>query len=58
MNEAFSDMAGKAAERFADGRYGVEWSVGGDITRETQPLRWMDDPSKLGMAFVSLTCSP
>lgn len=45
MNEAYSDMAGKAAEFYAHGKNG--WELGAEIfKKENQALRYMDQPSK------------
>ncbi len=50
LNEAFSDMGGKAAERYARGYDAntFNWGIGYDITKATYnggaPLRCMDNP--------------
>lgn len=49
MNEAFSDIAGKAAEYFS--RSNNTWGVGDDITKGPNPLRFMDDPPKDGISI-------
>lgn len=47
MNEAFSDMAGKAAEFYMRGHNG--WEVGADIFKDPQgAIRYMDNPPKDG----------
>ena len=42
MNEAYSDMAGEAAEYFMNGTN--DWKVGGDIFKGSGGLRYMDNP--------------
>ena len=42
MNEAYSDMAGEAAEYFMKGTN--DWKVGADIFKGTGALRYMDNP--------------
>ena len=49
MNEAFSDMAGEAAEYFMKGTN--DWMVGRDIFKEEGALRYMDDPSRDGVSI-------
>lgn len=49
MNEAFSDMAGKATEYYTFGTN--TWGIGEDITKGDEPLRYMDDPSKDGISI-------
>lgn len=49
MNEAYSDMAGEAAEYFARGSN--DFKVGADITKGNSPLRWMDQPSRDGRSI-------
>ncbi|MDE1461945.1 M4 family metallopeptidase [Spartinivicinus poritis] len=44
MNEAFSDMAGEAAEFFMRGK--VDWIVGADITKSGKGIRNFPNPSK------------
>jgi vibriolysin len=46
INEAFSDMAGKAVEFFARGKN--PWTVGEQIFKQSGALRYMDQPSKDG----------
>ncbi|WP_163835535.1 M4 family metallopeptidase [Spartinivicinus ruber] len=46
MNEAFSDMAGEAAEFFMRGK--VDWIVGADITKSGKGIRNFPNPSKHG----------
>ncbi|BAJ03844.1 M4 family metallopeptidase [Shewanella violacea] len=43
INEAFSDMAGEAAEVFM--RSSNDWLVGADITKQTTALRYFEDPT-------------
>ncbi|GGI91268.1 hemagglutinin [Shewanella hanedai] len=43
MNEAFSDMAGEAAEFFMQGTN--DWLVGADIFKGEGALRYMEDPT-------------
>lgn len=46
MNEAYSDMAAKAAEYYSYGR-DLNWEIGSEIFREDGlALRYMDDPQK------------
>jgi vibriolysin len=49
MNEAFSDMAGEAAEFYMKGEN--DWMVGKDIFKEDGALRYMDDPSRDGSSI-------
>ena len=49
INEAFSDMAGEAAEYFMKGSN--DWQVGADIFKSTGALRYMDDPTKDGRSI-------
>jgi vibriolysin len=49
INEAFSDMAGEAAEYFMKGSN--DWLVGADIFKSTGALRYMDDPTKDGRSI-------
>lgn len=49
MNEAFSDMAGEAAEYFDRGAN--DWLVGADIYRGDGALRYMCHPSKDGSSI-------
>ncbi len=49
INEAFSDMAGEAAEFFMKGSN--DWKVGADIFKGTGSLRYMDDPTKDGKSI-------
>ncbi|WP_189609952.1 M4 family metallopeptidase [Saccharospirillum salsuginis] len=46
INEAFSDMAGEAAEYYMKGSN--DWMVGADIFKGDGSLRYMDDPTKDG----------
>ncbi len=49
MNEAFSDMAGEAAEYFMKGTN--DFQVGAEIFKATGALRYMDTPSKDGRSI-------
>ena len=49
MNEAFSDMAGEAAESFMNGSN--DWMVGEQIFKGPGALRYMDDPTKDGRSI-------
>ena len=49
MNEAFSDIAGEAAEYFMKGSN--DWMVGKDIFKEEGALRYMDMPSRDGVSI-------
>ncbi len=49
INEAFSDMAGEAAEYFMKGSN--DWQVGADIFKSQGALRYMDDPTKDGRSI-------
>jgi pseudolysin len=64
MNEAYSDMAAKAAEYYSYGR-DINWEIGSEIFRENgMALRYMDDPQKDCLAdwmksdrYAGLFCS-
>ena len=49
MNEAYSDMAGEAAEYYMNGTN--DWKVGGDIFKGTGGLRYMDNPPQDGKSI-------
>jgi len=49
MNEAFSDMAGKAAEYYSRGKN--TWGLGEDITKFSRPLRNMEMPELDGVSI-------
>lgn len=49
INEAFSDMAGEAAEYFMKGSN--DWKVGADIFKGNGSLRYMDQPSRDGLSI-------
>lgn len=49
INEAFSDMAGEAAEYFMKGSN--DWKVGADIFKANGALRYMDQPSRDGASI-------
>ncbi|NRF30086.1 M4 family metallopeptidase [Vibrio coralliilyticus] len=49
MNEAFSDIAGEAAEYYMKGTN--DWMVGRDIFKADGALRYMDDPSRDGSSI-------
>ncbi|AQS38540.1 Zinc metalloprotease (elastase) [Shewanella psychrophila] len=46
INEAFSDIAGEAAEYFMKNK--VDWAVGSDIFKGEGALRYFDNPTKDG----------
>ena len=52
MNEAFSDMAGEAAEYFDRGHN--DWLVGAEIIKNGTALRWMCTPTQDGHLHVQL----
>lgn len=49
MNEAFSDMAGEAAENFNKGSN--DFQVGADIFKSNGALRYMDNPTRDGRSI-------
>tara|TARA_Y100001960_G_C14749167_1_gene867430 strand:+ start:267 stop:2090 length:1824 start_codon:yes stop_codon:yes gene_type:complete len=49
INEAFSDIAGEAAEYYMRGS--VDWIVGADIFKSEGGLRYFDQPSKDGRSI-------
>ncbi|MEN9867106.1 MAG: hypothetical protein RL748_2696, partial [Pseudomonadota bacterium] len=49
MNEAFSDMAGEAAEYFRSGTN--DWQVGREIFKAAGALRYMDNPPQDGRSI-------
>jgi pseudolysin/vibriolysin len=49
MNEAFSDMAGEAAENFMHGSN--DWMVGAEIFKANGALRYMDSPTNDGSSI-------
>lgn len=49
INEAFSDIAGEAAEYYLRGT--VDWIVGSDIFKSEGGLRYFDQPSKDGRSI-------
>ncbi|MEH6459774.1 M4 family metallopeptidase [Chitinimonas sp. JJ19] len=49
MNEAFSDMAGEAAEYFMKGTN--DWKVGAEIFKASGALRYMDNPPQDGRSI-------
>lgn len=49
INEAFSDMAGEAAEYYMKGEN--DWKVGAEIYKASGALRYMDQPSKDGASI-------
>ncbi|NRD72332.1 M4 family metallopeptidase [Shewanella sp. VB17] len=51
MNEAFSDMAGEAAEFYMRGTN--DWLVGAEIFKAEGALRYLDDPTKDGISIGS-----
>ncbi|WP_338848018.1 M4 family metallopeptidase [Massilia sp. W12] len=50
MNEAFSDMAGEAAEFYMKGRN--DFLVGAEIFKRGTALRYMNDPTKDGVSIA------
>jgi len=51
LNEAFSDMAGEAAEYYLRGEN--NWQVGSDIFKEDGALRYLNDPPRDGVSIDS-----
>ena len=49
INEAFSDMAGEAAENYMNGSN--DWEVGADIFKGSGALRYMIDPTQDGSSI-------
>ncbi|QMV16861.1 M4 family metallopeptidase [Vibrio spartinae] len=49
INEAFSDIAGEAAEYFMKGS--VDWKIGAAITKGSGALRYFDRPSRDGRSI-------
>ncbi len=49
INEAFSDMAGEAAEYYMFGEN--DWLVGSKISKSGEALRYMNDPTKDGRSI-------
>jgi Zn-dependent metalloprotease len=49
MNEAFSDIAGEAAELYLRGS--VDWLVGADILKSQPALRYFEDPTVDGVSI-------
>ena len=49
MNEAYSDMAGEAAENFMHGSN--DWQVGADIFKASGALRYMNNPPQDGRSI-------
>ena len=49
INEAFSDIAGEAAEYFMHGKN--DWLVGAQIFKKDGALRYFDDPAKDGRSI-------
>jgi Zn-dependent metalloprotease/streptogramin lyase len=49
MNEAFSDIAGEAAEFYWKGS--ADWLVGADIMKTQPALRYFEDPTRDGMSI-------
>jgi Zn-dependent metalloprotease len=49
INEAFSDMAGEAAEFYLRGSN--DWEIGADIFKAEGSLRYMDDPTRDGVSI-------
>ncbi len=53
INEAFSDMAGEAAEFYQ--RKENDFLVGGEIAKEKDALRYMEDPTKDGISIANVS---
>jgi Zn-dependent metalloprotease len=51
INEAFSDIAGEAAEFYM--KHNNDWMVGADIFKSTGALRYFDDPTRDGRSIGS-----
>jgi vibriolysin len=51
MNEAYSDMAGEAAEYYNSGNTTNDWMVGEQIFKSTGALRYMIDPTQDGRSI-------
>ena len=51
INEAFSDIAGEAAEYFMNGEN--DWQIGAQIFKQQGALRYMDDPTRDGKSIGS-----
>ncbi|OHU86896.1 MULTISPECIES: M4 family metallopeptidase [Pseudoalteromonas] len=49
INEAFSDIAGEAAEYYLRGSN--DWLTGGDMTKTTDGLRYFETPSRDGVSI-------
>nr|AAF07184.1 elastase [Aeromonas hydrophila] len=49
INEAFSDMAGEAAENYMKGSN--DWLVGAQIFKGNEPLRYFEDPTRDGSSI-------
>mmetsp|Transcript_82157 Transcript_82157/g.100799 ORF Transcript_82157/g.100799 Transcript_82157/m.100799 type:complete len:613 (+) Transcript_82157:47-1885(+) len=49
INEAYSDLAGKAGENYHRGSN--NWLIGYDICKTCEALRFMDDPTKDGVSI-------
>lgn len=52
LHEAFSDEAAVAVQYYANGK--TTWSIGGDITKSDEALRYLDDPKKDGHSIDNL----
>jgi Thermolysin metallopeptidase, alpha-helical domain/Bacterial TSP3 repeat len=50
INEAFSDIAGEAAELYLRGS--VDWLVGADVTKAMPALRYFEDPTLDGTSIA------
>ncbi|MCB0348289.1 MAG: peptidase M4 family protein [Bdellovibrionales bacterium] len=53
INEAFSDIAGEAAEYFARGKN--DFLVGGEVAKNLEALRFMADPTKDGKSIDNVS---
>lgn len=49
INEAFSDIAGEAAEYYLNGN--VDWLIGADISKLSPALRYFEDPTLDGISI-------
>lgn len=49
LNESFSDMAGKAAEYYENGKN--TWTLGASVSKTGEPIRYMDKPSRDGISI-------
>ncbi len=52
LDESFADMAAKASEFYAFGKN--SWTLGSDITKGTDPLRYLDTPENDGESIADV----